>query len=127
VEVFCTEGICRNNVGGWQQRAIPAPNDRKDFSYYAAKDEAMADEASIGLMIWDGESLGTLLNVFRLIRQNKTAVMYVVPEKRFSNLRSKTAWDKFISHYPTRLRERIEQIAVSHTIESQAPKQASLF
>jgi len=26
VEVFCTEGHCRNNVGHWKVRVVPAPD-----------------------------------------------------------------------------------------------------
>ena len=32
----------------------------------------MSEEASFGLMIWDGESAGTLMNVLRLLKQNKS-------------------------------------------------------
>ena len=88
VEIFCIGGCCRNNVGNWPVGAIPAPNGKKDFRYYEAKDKVMAEEASIGLMIWDGKSLGTLMNVFRLISQQKKVVMYVAHKKEFSNLKT---------------------------------------
>src|SRR5260370_39476448 len=45
VTVFCVEE-CRNNVGGWPIRRIkPTNGNRKDFSYYAAKDIVMTGEA----------------------------------------------------------------------------------
>jgi hypothetical protein len=31
---------------------------KRDFEYYATKDRQMADEGSVGLMVWDGESRG---------------------------------------------------------------------
>ncbi len=38
VEVFCTEGRCRNNMGNWKTRPVPAPAGRKhDFEYYQPK------------------------------------------------------------------------------------------
>ncbi|HLP58792.1 MAG TPA: hypothetical protein VK186_08185, partial [Candidatus Deferrimicrobium sp.] len=82
VEVFCMEGACRN-IGGWPTRSISALSSKKDFSYYSSKDKVMADEASVGFMIWDGKSIGTLTNVFRLISQNKKVVIYTVPAKQF--------------------------------------------
>src|SRR5262249_42163772 len=71
VEVFCSGGECRNNLGMWPVRAVATGHARKDFDYYAAKDEQMAQEASVGLMIWDGKRAGTLANVARLLRQGK--------------------------------------------------------
>jgi hypothetical protein len=36
----------------------------------------MAAQATVGLMLWDGESRGTLLNVLRLVAQGKPVVVY---------------------------------------------------
>jgi hypothetical protein len=41
----------------------------------------MAQEATVGFMLWDGESRGTLLNVLRLVAQEKPVVVYVAPER----------------------------------------------
>lgn len=89
VEVFCTEGHCRNNLGNWKIRAVPAVSGRKrNRDYYAAKDRLMADEGSIGFMVWDGKSKGTLDNVLRLMQQGKKAVVYFTPSRQFTTLRS---------------------------------------
>ncbi len=96
VEVFCTEGRCRNNAGNWKIRPVPAPAGGKhDFEYYAAKDRLMAEEGSIGFMLWDGKSRGTLANVFRLIEQGKKVVVYLAPIKQFTTLRNMGDWDQF--------------------------------
>jgi len=96
VEVFCTEGRCRNNAGNWRIRPVPAPAGGKhDFEYYAAKDRLMADEGSIGFMLWDGKSRGTLGNVLRLIEQGKKVVVYLAPTKQFTTLRNTNDWDQF--------------------------------
>jgi hypothetical protein len=96
VEVFCTEGRCRNNAGNWKIRPVPAPAGGKhDFEYYAAKDRLMADEGSIGFMLWDGKSRGTLANVLRLIEQGKKVVVYLAPSKQFTTLRNISDWDQF--------------------------------
>jgi hypothetical protein len=70
VTVFCMEN-CRNNIGGWPTRNVDPPSERKGFTYYAAKDLAMAREAKCGLMLWDGKSKGTLNNILNLIAAEK--------------------------------------------------------
>src|SRR5579859_6121144 len=62
VVVFCMKE-CRNNIGSWPTRNIEPPTDRKDFSYYAAKDIVMSKEAQCGVMLWDAKSKGTLQNM----------------------------------------------------------------
>lgn len=122
VEVFCSEGICRNNIGNWRTRNIPAGTRQRNAQYYSAKDRVMAQEATVGLMIWDGKSVGTLLNVFRLLTLQKKSVIYIVPEQRFLELRSKIEWQNFLSSRDTSLRNKIEQRAKSET----APEYQSL-
>ena len=82
VVVFCTEE-CRNNVGSWPIRRIEPPNQRKDFTYYAAKDFAMSKEAQCGVMLWDGKSKGTLQNMLNLIGGGKRTLVYFAPTKDF--------------------------------------------
>jgi adenine-specific DNA-methyltransferase len=127
VEVFCVEGTCRNNVGNWPSRLVPAPNDKKDFSYYEAKDKVMANEASVGFMIWDGKSIGTLMNVLRLTSQHKKVVMYVTPMKEFLNLNDETDWERFLMRFGNDLRGRIEGRVANDDERSPIPAQARLF
>jgi adenine-specific DNA-methyltransferase len=82
VEVFSTDESPRNNLGSWPVRVVRPGHSRKDFDYYATKDRAMAAEATVGLMLWDGQSRGTLMNVVRLVGQGKPTVVYVQPGKR---------------------------------------------
>jgi len=110
VEVFCMEGKCRNNVGPWPSRAVPAPHNTRDFKYYAAKDRVMAAEASVGFMLWDGKSMGTLANAARLIGRRKKVVVYNASEKTFADLTCEADWREFLSSCPPDLRERLEHL-----------------
>lgn len=85
VVVFCAGGICRNNVGGWQIRGI-APNGKRGFEFYAAKDLAMAQEATHGFMLWDAKSKGTLNNMLNMLKLSKKALVFFTPEQEFYNL-----------------------------------------
>lgn len=88
VIVHCMAGNCRNNVGNWPAREVPAPPGSRGFTYYATKDKAMVDDADYGLMLWDGESKGTLNSVINMVRQNKPVVVYFARTKAFQNIRS---------------------------------------
>lgn len=127
VEVFCTDGECRNNIGNWPVRAVPASKDKKGFHFYAAKDQRMAEEASVGFMIWDGKSVGTLMNVFRLVRRHKKVVVYTVTSNQFSTLRDESDWKRFLSQCGRDVRQWIDEYAGSDEWQSMTAKQARLF
>ena len=88
VEVFCMGDRPRNNVGSWLVRNVAAPGSRRDFSYYAAKDAVMAQEAGCGVMFWDGKSKGTLQNVLNLMAVGKKTLVYFTPSTEFHILRN---------------------------------------
>jgi hypothetical protein len=112
VEVFCAGKTCRNNVGQWPTRMISAEN-LKGFDFYAAKDRVMADEATHGLMIWDGESIGTLMNVVRLIRGKKPVAVFVQPAKKFVDLHNAEEFRYFLVDYGSEVRTKLESQAAS--------------
>jgi hypothetical protein len=88
VVVHCMTGHYRNNVASWPTREVPAPAGARGFAYYSTKDQTMVDTAEYGLMLWDGESKGTLNSALNMVRQNKPVVVYLAPKKTFQNLRS---------------------------------------
>lgn len=88
VIVHCMAKNCRNNVGDWPTREVQPPKGARGFTYYAAKDQAMVDDAVYGLMLWDGESKGTLNSVVNMIRQEKPVVVYLALKRTFLNFRS---------------------------------------
>jgi hypothetical protein len=81
VIVYCMGDRCRNNLGDWPTQQINADRQKKDFAYYATKDEEMARAASYGFMLWDGRSKGTLNNILNLLRQHKKVLVYFSPDK----------------------------------------------
>ena len=88
VVVHCMAEHCRNNAANWPTREVQAPQGARGFAYYAMKDQVMVDEAAYGLMLWDGESKGTLNSVINMVRQDKPVVVYLAPKKAFQNVRS---------------------------------------
>jgi hypothetical protein len=126
VEVFCSGTRCRNNTGNWLTRQVSVNSSRRDFDFYAAKDIQMAKESSSGLMIWDGKSAGTLMNVLRLIKQNKTAVIFEAPAGRFRELKSESEWNDLLSGCSSEVRIRIEELSASDR-GARTPIQSSLL
>ena len=53
----------RNNIGNWQTKQIPNPENLTGRSRYQLKDKAMADDCESAIMFWDGKSKGTKANI----------------------------------------------------------------
>lgn len=88
VEVFAADTSPRNNLGGWPVRVVRPTHTWRDFDYYATKYRAMAAEATVGLMLWNGQSRGTLLNVLRLAAGGKPVVVYLSPKNACVEVRA---------------------------------------
>ncbi len=126
VEVFCSGTRCRNNVGDWPTRQVAVNSSRRDFNFYATKDVRMSEEASFGLMVWDGESAGTLMNVLRLIKQDKNVVVFEAPKGRFRELKNESEWKDFFAACGNEVKLRIEKLSgVDRKLTE--PVQASLL
>jgi hypothetical protein len=104
VTVYCTEGICRNNVGDWPVRQVESSAHGRDFAFYAAKDRRMAEDASRGLMLWDAESVGTLMNLERLVALGKATDLIVVPRQQRILVRSRRDLDALLALLPEGIR-----------------------
>jgi hypothetical protein len=122
VFVFCTAGDCRNNVGNWPVRAVEAPHRARDFAFFTAKDAAMAEEADVGLALWDGQSTGTLVNIARLVARSKPAVVYVAPKKSFATLKTPDDLAMLLSSADADVRSRAEEYIHDHVAEFAQPQ-----
>lgn len=78
----------RNNEGDWPLLRVETPRGLKGFEFYSVKDKQMASQADCGLMLWDGESRGTLANVVNLVREDKPVAVYVSRQRKFMNART---------------------------------------
>src|SRR6267154_5277860 len=126
VEVFCSGDECRNNVGDWRLRRVAVDSRKRDFDFYAAKDQLMSREADSGLMIWDNKSAGTLMNALRLVRQGTRVSIFEAQHNRFQELQNESEWKDFFSGCSDEARRRIEKLSASEP-ETSRPVQASLL
>jgi len=100
-------------VGNWPVHYVDVPDGTTGFQFYAAKDREMAREADFGLMIWDGKSAGTILNVLRLIAAEKKAVLHKVDIDSATIIKSKEQWKEFISECSADLRDDLTKRATT--------------
>ena len=63
VIVYFSGEAGRNNIGTWQTKQIPNPENLTGRSRYQLKDKVMADDCDCGMMFWDGRSKGTKANI----------------------------------------------------------------
>lgn len=124
VTVFCSGDSLRNNLGHWTTHKVATPKSVKGFQFYAAKDRKMAREADFGLMIWDGKSAGTVLNVLRLVRAGKIAVLFSVPDKQAINIKTTADWEAFLNRCSDELRRDLRDRA---TADEWQPDQQTSF
>ncbi|CAG0993101.1 hypothetical protein PHYC_02407 [Phycisphaerales bacterium] len=88
VTVYCTAGVCRNNVGDWPLRAVAYEGRDRGLAFYTAKDDAMLRDADFGLFAWDGKSKGTLRNIEEMSVRGKACAVFIAPLQRFETVRT---------------------------------------
>lgn len=78
VKVYVSGEEARNNVGNYEVIHIKATDKEKDaFSFYKAKDYAMAEVADGAIMIWDGKGAGTFLNIVDMAAMHKPTELFI--------------------------------------------------
>lgn len=98
VIVYCSGETCRCNKGGWKEVHVPADG-LNGFEFYRQKDKAMITDADIGLMIWDGKSKGTRVNIKELLEQDKEVFLYYFANRIMAILRNTEDFKKFCDKY----------------------------
>jgi hypothetical protein len=74
----------------------------------------MAREADVSLMLWDGQSCGTMVNVARMVSAGKPVVVYVPARKDFSTVRSRSDLEALLSQCTPNVRQRIYEYILKY-------------
>lgn len=69
-------GRLRNNVGDWSTKYIESNLQSVSKESHGYKDRAMCSEATLGVVIWDRRSAGTLANIIDLVNQGKSSYVF---------------------------------------------------
>ena len=97
VGVFCAGAEPRNNLGDWAVYTVPPQPGAPGLAAQAEKDREMARRADYGLMIWNGVSPGTILNVLRLAMAEKPCITYDIANGLVTTTRTVADWRAMLS------------------------------
>jgi hypothetical protein len=108
VGVFHAGKEPRNNLGDWAAYHVPSPEGAEEYWFHAAKDREMARRADFGMMVWDGASPGTAVNVLRLAIANKPCVIYDLARGSMTTTYNVEDWCAMLRHAGPDIRRQAE-------------------
>jgi len=108
VGVFHAGKEPRNNLGDWAAYRIQPADGAQGFAVHAAKDREMARRADFGLMIWDGNSPGTCLNVMRLALIGSPCVVYDMLRGTAATIHNTADWSAMLRKAGSDVRGAVE-------------------
>ena len=100
VTVFSSAPYLRNNVGKWPFQMIDSGLKSRTNAMHAAKDRMMAELCDMGVMIWDGQSAGTLANLIDVISQEKLAYLYNFLDNELVKFDGETSLSIYLEEFP---------------------------
>lgn len=128
VTVYASNGIVRNNVGKWPTMNVAVESNARGFDFFRQKDVAMAKDADLGFMIWDGNSKGTLYNIITLAQQEKMTVVYLPNEGRVKVIRSMDDLSNFSSEFSEAAKREYSRFSQKEALRRRSSlKQIAMF
>lgn len=100
----------RNNLGDWAAYHVPPPDGARGFAIHAAKDREMVRRADFGLMVWDGASPGTCLNILRLAIIGCPCVVYDTMRGTVGTVHTIADWRAMMHHAGPDVRGEVETL-----------------
>jgi hypothetical protein len=118
VRVFSSADEIRNNLGNWPTEKVDSGLKAKSAAVHAFKDRHMTKIADLGIMIWDGESAGTLSNVLDLLDSGKECYIYLGHEQEFFKVDNKPSLLELLKAYPDALEEAEKRLQTFRSREA---------
>jgi hypothetical protein len=78
VTVYFSGEKPRNNIGNWQTKQIPNPENLTGRSRYQLKDKAMADDCDSAIIFWDGKAKA-LNSIWIIWKKSENIVLFGNP------------------------------------------------
>jgi hypothetical protein len=108
VGVFHAGAEPRNNLGDWAAYHVPPSDGAGGVAIHTAKDREMARRADFGLMVWDGASPGTCLNVLRVAMIGSPCIIYDTMRGTMATVRNTADWRAMMHHAGPDVRRDVE-------------------
>ena len=86
----------RNNEGNWEEKHFDV-SCFTGYSMRAEKDIHMAEEADMGLAIWDEESKGTFVNMVCILAQGKPCEVFSLKQQKWLEIMSVSDLEEYVS------------------------------
>ena len=110
VTIYASGERVRNNIGFWKEIHCPIGVDAFRYSFYIEKDFTMAEDADCGLVIWDGNSKGSFVNMLNLIFMGKKCDLYLLNEERWMEVKNLDDLESYVGERSGWGESEIEQI-----------------
>lgn len=105
VTVYSSTNPVRNNLGNWPTKFIDSGLKSKSNAMHAVKDRKMSEICDSAIMIWDGESAGTLANLLDVVAQKKKAFLYNFLDSEWINFEDQATLSSYLENY-AKIREK---------------------
>ena len=128
VIIYHTGIKCRNNEGNWNNFVVETKLKSKNLNFYMQKDIKMAEDADVGLAIWDGKSVGTLNNILNLLSHDKAVSVYLSENEKLFNIKNLNDFKKILKSLNQKNLEYFEKkLKISKLLNSEnLPQQQTL-
>ena len=77
VVVYSSGSLTRNNSHSFPETHVAVPSGLYGRAFYTVKDEKMANDCDVGIVIWDGSSRGSRANIEKLRKLSKRVAVCV--------------------------------------------------
>jgi hypothetical protein len=79
VEIYHVDELPRHNLGFWETKYINPMRKTKNWLFYTKKDIEMTKDSDFSIVLWDGQSEGSVLNCHRALSNEKK--VYLLDEQ----------------------------------------------
>lgn len=124
VFVYHVDAFPRNNLGNWDAIRIKTTRKTRNWLYFGKKDIEMTKSCDQSLIVWDGESDGSILNCFRALNDDKEVFFFNLDQKyeiKFENM------IEFEKYFKSKLEDSILRKIKKENRSISKSKQALLF
>ena len=99
VTVFSSAERVRSNLGNWTEFQIESPVKSKSHARHSIKDRHMTSKADLGIMVWDGQSAGTLANVIDLLEMKKECYLFNLVDRDLVKFDNEKKLEEYLTNF----------------------------
>ncbi len=110
VTVYFSAPKIRGNIGGWPSHFVDSGLKTKSNAMHSAKDRKMSEICTQAIMIWDGQSAGTLANSIDVSEQNKTCFLYDFIENELMKFETTASLMDYLGPFPKVTSEALRRL-----------------